>query len=289
MVKLVMKNYFIHIISIASCLFYSCDKSPIESEQYKKLIYLVGAQDITKQIELEYSNEPVETFISVSSSGSLNIDKDVKVTLSNPNQIIESYNTKYFEEEDIDLFLKHINTNLYEMSNKDNLVIKAKEEIYARQPILIKTATLHPDSVHAIPVLLENVNEYEINSSLKELIILVKLKNDYSGNYGMMGTRKNLSNNALNNLQKNKTLKAISINQLRMYIADVTESNATRNSETIVLTINSDNSIIVTAWGSLQNVTGTGNFDPILKTITLNYQYTINGISYEVNESLKAD
>ncbi|WP_344674079.1 BT_3044 domain-containing protein [Sphingobacterium kyonggiense] len=281
-----MKTKILKLALLGSVFFAACDKAPIESEQYQKLIYLVGAQDITRTVELEYSNKPVETFVSVSSSGSLNIDKDVQVKLSNPLSIIESYNDKYFEADDTESFLKPIKTELFELPNKDNLWIKSSEEIFARQAILIQTANLHTDSVHAIPITIDHVSEYEVNPKLKELILLVKLKNNFSGNYGMLGTRKHLGNNSIANLQKNKVLKATAINQLRMYIGDVSEVNTTRDSQTVLLTINEDNTIQVSPWSSLQDVSGSGTYDPDNKTITLTYRYTLNAVTYEVHETL---
>lgn len=281
-----MKKNIFKLIIVSSTLFASCDKSPIESEQYKKLIYLVGAQDVTRQVELEYSTSPIESFVSISSSGSLNIDRDVKINLTTPNSIIADYNAKYFNDDEVDGLLRPIKSELYNLPNSDQLTIKSSENIFVRQPILIHTENLHPDSVHAIPFMLDKVSDFEINTKLNELILLVKLKNKFSGNYSMIGTRKNLTSNAINNLQKNKVLQAVSVNKLRMYISDVSESKTTRNTETVVLTINDDNTISVSSWNTLQNVSGSGMYDPVNKTIKLKYKYTLNNISYDVNEDL---
>lgn len=282
-----MKTYMIRlIIVISTVFFYSCDKSPIESEQYKKMIYLVGAQDITRQVELEYSDNPVETFVSISSSGSLNIDKDVKINLETPQALIENYNNKYFEADETELILRPLPSSLFDFPNKDQLVLRASEGIFVRQPIFIKTEDLHPDSVYAIPVLLDKVSEFEINEKLKELIITLKLKNTFSGNYGMLGNRKNLINNSIANLQKNKVLQAVAKNKLRMYIGDVSEVKNTRDSETILLVINDDNTIDVSTWKDLKNVSGSGVYDPLNKSISLKYTYSLNGTSFEVNEEL---
>lgn len=281
-----MRKLFIITIWALSTLAISCDKKPIESEQYKKMVYLVGAQNTTQQLTLNYSDTLVPVFISVATSGSLNIDKDVRVSLSSPARIIEDYNSKFFDEDQFDLFLKPLLSSKYEFPNKENLVIKASDGIYARQTLLINTVDLHPDSVYAIPVAIDKVSDYEVNPNLDELIVTLKLKNGFSGNYAMTGERKNLSTNTISALQKNKVLTATAKNKLRLYVGDNVENLAGLNSETILLDIQPDNSIKITAWGSLSLESGIGHYNVQNKSIELNYIYKLNGVSYQVNEML---
>lgn len=266
--------------------FAACDKAPVESEQYKKLVYIVGAQNIVQSVDLKYSDTPVETFVSISTSGSLPIDQDIRVALSSPESMIHDYNSKYFEDDQVERFLHPLKSDQYEMPNQDQLIIKASEEIYARQPIKVKTSDLHPDSIYALPVTIANVSTYELNEKLNSIILTLNLKNDFSGNYGMTGTRKNTSTNSSSILQKNKVLKAVAKNKLRMYISDFSELPVNRATETVVLEIMEDHTVKVSAWDKLMNVTGSGTYNPVTKIITLFYSYQINGIRYEVNEKL---
>ena len=48
-------------------------------EQYQKEIYLIGAYNRVWTTEVSYSNEEVKTYFTVSSSGTLALDRDVNV------------------------------------------------------------------------------------------------------------------------------------------------------------------------------------------------------------------
>lgn len=279
------KKKYIYIIFV-SLIFTACDKAPVESEQYKKLVYIVGAQNVLQAIDLNYSDSPAETFVSISTSGSLRIDKDIAISLSSPENIISDYNMKYFEADQVDRFLHALKSDQYEIPNKEHLIIKANEEIYARQPIKIKTADLHPDSVYALPIRIEKISAYELNEKLNSIILTFNLKNNFSGNYGMTGSRKNAVTGAISILQKNKVLKAVAKNKLRMYISDFSELPINRETETVVLELMDNNTVKVSSWDKLLNVTGSGTYSPETKTITLSYSYQINGIQYELNEKL---
>lgn len=281
-----MKKINIISILILAIIMMSCDKKPIESEQFKKMVYLVGAQNPTQQLILDYSETEVSTFVSVATSGSLNIDRDVHVRLSSPSQIVHDYNNKFFEDDQVDLFLKPLSSSKYRFPDMENLVIRSSDGVYGRQPLFVQTADLHPDSVYAIAVGIDHVSDYTINPNLDQLILTLKLKNKFSGNYSMTGKRKNLTSNATTVLQKNKVLTATGINKLRMYIGDNSENISTRNSETILLEIQADNSVKITSWNSLKVLNGTGVYNPLTKTLDVNYTYSINNISYQVNEVL---
>ena len=68
----------------------SCDyESPLDKEQYKKTLYLIGASSNLVTKELAYSSEVQEGFITVGVSGSLLIDGNVDVTLESHNSVVQ--------------------------------------------------------------------------------------------------------------------------------------------------------------------------------------------------------
>lgn len=266
-------------------LLASCDKNPIDSEQYIKQVYLIGAQDVTKTIVLPYTVGAAETFVTVSTSGSKAIDQDVNVELQIVPELITSYNEKFYEIDETDKHLKLLASNLVDIPALNRLKINSSEEIYANLPMFIKTESFHPDSIYALPLKIMRVDNYEINPALDELIVVFSLENNFSGNYGMTGNRTRNDTGTNTKLQKNKSMKAVGVNKIRMFHTDVAETTDIADNG-IVLEIKDDNTVVVTSWDNLENVSGGGIYMPSEKIFDLTYEYTANGVTFQVNETL---
>lgn len=86
-------NKILYPILLLLVVLSSCDyESPLDKEQYKKTLYLIGASSNLVTKELAYSSEVQEGFITVGVSGSLLIDGNVDVTLESHNSVIDWYN-----------------------------------------------------------------------------------------------------------------------------------------------------------------------------------------------------
>ena len=83
------------IFSLVAAFAASCSEDILEKEQYKKEIYLVGAYDRVWTTTVEYSEEDVETYFTISSSGTLPLDKNVNVKLKINEELVDIYNQKY--------------------------------------------------------------------------------------------------------------------------------------------------------------------------------------------------
>lgn len=277
-----------NIISVCTAVLLvlcSCDKNPIDGEQYFKQVYLIGAQDLVREVELSYSSDFVETFITVSTSGSQPIEEDVSVKLKIDPKIINDYNEKYFESDETEKFLQNVQEDLYNVPSLGKLTIVAKEGISANLPVFIKTENLNPDLTYAIPFSILDVDNYVINDNLRNLILKLKLINSYSGDYSMTGERINLSSGVMNRIQKNKSLKAIGVNKLRMFHSDSSE-NTDIDDNGIVIEIQDDNSVSVKSWNLLEDVIGEGVYSPETKTIEISYSMNWNQTEYQVSETL---
>ena len=88
----------------------------------------------------------------------------------------------------------------------ENTVIKHAEGISAEVPVLIKTASLKIDQSYVIPVEIESTTGYPISTSGCKMLVLLKLKNDYSGKYQMSG-HTTLEGETPKTIQKPKTIK----------------------------------------------------------------------------------
>lgn len=266
-------------------LFAACDKNPIDSEQYKQMLYIVGGHEPTKKITLNYHEDLVETFITISTSGSKPIDQDVNVKMKIDPSMVTEYNNKFFEEDEQDKHLRMLHTDLVDAPMIDNFSIRAKEGISANLPIQIVTKNLHPDSTYALPIRILSVDNYEVNPDLESVMLTFELINKYSGGYSMVGNNHNITDATENKLQKNKSLKATGVNKLRMFIGEVSEfTDLSENA--VELIIHDDNTVGVHAWGTLKNVEGSGKYDPVKKKLTIEYTYHKNGMDYKVDEEL---
>ena len=172
--------YKIVVCSLLTLSITSCEKDLLEKEQYQKEIYLIGAYNRVWTTEVSYSNEEVKTYFTVSSSGTLALDRDVNVKMKINEELVDIYNKKYWTVLNEDKYYKSLDTDLYSIPSLENTVIKHAEGISAEVPVLIKTASLKIDQSYVIPVEIESTTGYPISESGYKMLILLKLKNDYS-------------------------------------------------------------------------------------------------------------
>ena len=144
--------YKIVVCSLLTLSITSCEKDLLEKEQYQKEIYLIGAYNRVWTTEVSYSNEEVKTYFTVSSSGTLALDRDVNVKMKINEELVDIYNKKYWTVLNEDKYYKSLDTDLYSIPSLENTVIKHAEGISAEVPVLIKTASLKIDQSYVIPV-----------------------------------------------------------------------------------------------------------------------------------------
>ncbi|UVO96589.1 DUF1735 domain-containing protein [Bacteroides sp. BFG-257] len=86
-------NFILSLLS--TVLFAACEVvDPMDSEQYQKDIYMIGADTKVSSFEIPYGDEQ-EAFVSLSASGSQKVDRDVVITLKRNDEIVDWYNAKY--------------------------------------------------------------------------------------------------------------------------------------------------------------------------------------------------
>lgn len=91
-----MKNYIFATISLAAALlFTACDQeAPMDTDLYPQTAYIVGAhyRIIDEYLDLSYEHDTVN--ISVAISGNRSLGSDVKVTLEECPEAIDTYNRR---------------------------------------------------------------------------------------------------------------------------------------------------------------------------------------------------
>jgi len=226
------------VCSLLTLSITSCEKDLLEKEQYQKEIYLIGAYNRVWTTEVSYSDEEVKTYFTVSSSGTLALDQDVNVKMKINEELVDIYNKKYWTVLNEDKYYKSLDTDLYSIPSLENTVIKHAEGISAEVPVLIKTASLKIDQSYVIPVEIESTTVYPISASGRKMLVLLKLKNDYSGSYQMNG-HTTLEGETPKTIQKPKTIKPTGVNTVRLFYAmhNETDEKADIQTNTIELTI----------------------------------------------------
>lgn len=175
-----IKFYHIYILLIA-IIYSSCEVSdPMESEQYRKDVYIIGANEKVKAFNLPYGDKQ-ETFISLAISGTHKIDRDVTIKLGEKDGLIEWYNNKFLLDDSVKYH--RLNSDLFTIPSWE-VTLKAGE-IHTNFPFTINSSALHCDSLYAITFAIESVSDYQISESGNELIFTLQLTNPYSGEYNM--------------------------------------------------------------------------------------------------------
>lgn len=282
-----MKNIKIYALGLGALFMLGgCEKNPNESEQYFKQVYLIGAySDIAKQEVKCNETGKSEVFVSVATSGSLNIDQDVTVTLGLSPKAIDVYNAKYVPYGAIKY--QTLPEGMYDIPSK-TATVKAGS-VYTRVPIMLNTDLMHIDSLYMIPVKIESASN-NISIVKKDTVLLVApvKVNEYSGVYQLSGDRVPIAGgDPARTVSSIRNVVAISHNKVRSYHLWYDELEKNRKWHSYVFTINDDNSVSVTAWQSMNIRSSGGTYYPETKKFSIWYIYETNGNDYKVTVDLE--
>jgi hypothetical protein len=285
--KQIILPLYLLLVTITAC---SKEDSPLDEEQYIKQVYIVGADETTNMgmsnVEIPYNDsEEQRTFISIATGGSLNIDRDITVTIAEAGiEPVNDYNFKYLEESDIQY--RMLGQSVYRLPDK-NVGIK-EGEIYGRMPVYINTAGLHCDSLYALTFKISSVSNPDYISIRQEDTVLIQTYtfiNDYSGTYQSEGYYYQWVDGKAfgdsTSIAATRILKATNVNTVRLFHLAYTESDANIDPYAFTLSVSSDNSVKVNAWGSLDITDGGGFYSPDDKTFTIWYNYKADNREYQ--------
>ncbi len=289
------KNRLYFIFSLLSTvLFAACEVvDPMDSEQYQKDIYIIGAHSKVVSYNVLYGNEQ-EAFLSISASGTQKVDRDVEVTLKRNDEIIDWYNGKYML--DAPVKYQQLPQELIKLPSWS--VTLKTGELYTRFPLNLNTLALHCDSLYAVGFSIESTSEYQISTDGSELMFTLKLTNPYSGSYHLDASKTALKENLLpdGTIEWIETGLAIPVSIQRALTAvseNIVRFFHEKNKETLAEYSNSwdpgkdyfdavkkycvnfvrtgDNKFSVEAWDSMQIVAGEATYDD--GTFTFWYDY----------------
>jgi hypothetical protein len=276
-------------ISVTGC---KKTENPLDKEQYQKNVYLVGANQSNNEgvqiVNLPYkasAEDTAATFISIATGGSKPIEQDLTVQLREAGgDALQRYNGMYLYKA-TDIKYRLLNPTFYSVPNFSAQIKSG--EIYGRVPLQIKTASLHPDSLYAMTFSIASVSDPERVSIRKTDTVLIfsfRLYNDYSGTYQESGRYYKLNNATPQDtvsLSLARTLKAVNHNTMRFYHLATTENVSNVAASGVSVTVNSDHSLTVSPWGTLEITAGGGTYDPSTKLFTIWYNYIQSGVTYQ--------
>lgn len=287
-------NKIIYLLGVAAMLLISCeDENPLESEQYIKQVYIVGAYDIVQKFDVPYGDEPQSTYIAVATGGSLNIDQDVDVTLTHNDATIDWYNNKYM----IDAPVKYRKLENEFCSFPSMTMTIESGQVYGRLPFSIQSSGLHCDSLYALTFKIESVSNYTKHPKDTVLIMNLNFVNEFSGNYQLTATKYTLDGdgNELMPTSMNMTriVKAVDKDRVRFINEALPETSTTLSRDayfeaiynnSVVFERQSDGSFTALGWKNLPVSNSTVSYAN--NTFTFSYDYESGGRKFRLRGTL---
>ncbi len=285
-------HLFLYLLLLCLAIFFGCSENyPLDTEQYIKQVYLVGADEtsnmgmLTREVAYAGASSEMETDISVAVGGSRDTDSDLTVTLAEAGSgAIDEYNMKYMDGEDVQYRL--LDTSNYRIPGY-TVTIKAGEE-YGTLPIFINTTGLSCDSLYALTFMISSVSGSDAVSVREQdtvLILALTFVNDYSGAYQLDGYYYPWQDGAATGdsttVSASRELTATDAATVRFYHLAKTEDTDYLDGYGVTMKVETDNSLTVSAWGSLEITDGGGTYNPGSETFRIWYNYLSGTTEYQ--------
>lgn len=178
------------LATAAAASLSSCEMDYYTEELYRKEIYLVSGENNLFGQEFEFGGDV--GYASIYYSGTVEIDKDVTVTLAEDYEAIAEYNKRNFDQ-DHNSYVLELPKENYTIEDMSVVLKKDFANTYVRCPIRVDVDDLLPDQSYFIPLRIESVSDYMISPTKNYVLLQVFLKNDYATTktqtfYSMSGT-----------------------------------------------------------------------------------------------------
>lgn len=248
----------------------SCSNGVDFGEQYKKTVYIVNSNNLLYIAKHSFEKERDSIAISVYCASSQPITKDLKVRAKVNRRVLDSLNSIQMLADPGYVNRLMLPENSYQLDGELYTTIKAGEQ-YGVLKIPFDFTGLDPSTPFALPLtLVSNNADYDINPKLQSIVYQIEMVNQYAGDYN--GSSQT-SPTAIVGIQP--TLKALSINKVRLPIHNLPEDDSKFLTNFMVLTIANDNHVTISPWG-IADVSDLGgsSYDPEKQIFELYYQFT---------------
>ncbi len=283
MTKQYINKFFFCCILLFSII--GCQEEFDTKEVYKKIVYIINSDDAISPFTHPFTGAESTGFVSVYCSGSLMPENDILVELGYDNELVSKYNFTEFEN-DTGKYVVPLASKYYKIPSFSATIKKG--EPHANVFINVNPEGLSPDTTYVIPLKIISSSEYEISEKLSSILYSVKLENDYSGKYRMVGTlREEGSTDKPQEVFKEKTLVPLNKNTCRMFFSAENELKENIGIRTFKFSVQSDNRIVISEENDVLDMGGS-YFETTDKEekIVLNYSFERSGVRYEMNEKL---
>lgn len=262
-----------------------CQEEFDSKEVYKKIVYIINSDDAISPFTHPFTGAESTGFISVYCSGSLMPENDIHVELGYDNELVSEYNFTEFEN-DTSKYVIPLASKYYNIPSLSATIKKG--EPHVNLFINVNPEGLSPDTTYVIPLKLISSSEYEISEELSSILYSVRLENEYSGKYRMVGTlSEEGSTDKPQEVFKEKTLVPLNKNTCRMFFSAENELKENIGIRTFKFSVQSDNRIVINEDNDVLDMGGS-YFEATDKEekIILNYSFERSGVRYEMNEKL---
>ncbi|MCE5227593.1 MAG: DUF1735 domain-containing protein [Porphyromonadaceae bacterium] len=159
----------------------SCDTNEKFSEEmYKKVFCLVGNNDNVYPAVHSFKDEVSDGFVSVYCGGTNPVDEDITIELEYDDEIIDTYNYKYYDLK-YDQYAKKLDASKYEILTFTATMKAGQKDPYVTIPLKIYTTGISPDSVYFIPLKIKSISgNHEMNPEMISVMYRPLVENDYA-------------------------------------------------------------------------------------------------------------
>ncbi len=258
-----MKKFIFLFFAITLCCATACKEENYDTmEHYKYIVYLLSENDYNVYSESYAFNEgeAVTGYFSVGCGGSLSNPESFTVELEPDTVLFDAYNKSNF---DIDRtkYAHLLNADRYQLASNTVTFPAQSEDQYVKVSVTVKPDGLSPDSTYFIPIAIKSTSKYEINKEKSSILFRVALENDYAEQltdtyYQMRGSTLNSSGVATGSISGTKLVRPLSKKSIRLYAGSQAQTTKSTVDEiakySVVLTVNENNQIQITPYGTIQ-------------------------------------
>lgn len=306
-----MKLKNIIIIAVLILVSSSCDEYEVfEKEQYKNVFSLISEdQENVYSKTIDFRQAEADGYIAFSIGGTNPTDKDITVNVVEDASLINAYNLSKYDM-GVDRYIHPLPADKYDITSSKCIIPAGTTG--AQILMKIRPEGLSPDSAYFIAVRVDSYSGFEINPLKDYLLYKVMVKNQWcAGDNGDRGRSTAYTDTGSEKvagstdmpaqLSGTKIMRPISANQVRILPGKVIHNydRVLFEKAAIVLTINEDNSVDFEGYKHMQ--VEKMNDDPdypntfvvendgyaSFQTFALRYNYTLDGVTYEVREELR--
>lgn len=231
-----------------------------EKEMYKSVLYMLseGNQNVYTIVLPFKETPPTQAFFSIGCGGSLPNEEEVVVELETDTVLYDQFNRLNFVV-DTPSFARILPESRYHLSSYTVRFPANLSDQYVKVPIEVDHHGLSPDSIYLIPLNIKSVSRYELNEEKRNALIRIAVENDYAEQinatyYILRGTK--ITGTSSTSISGSKVAAPISATDVRFYAGDIVQSDEVTLAEiqenTIVATINSDSTVSVRPYGTLE-------------------------------------